>query len=120
MHTRICTYRSVAELASRRLFGGASRAGISDCAGRDGSPPAEEEARATAAVGLGMGAVVGLRHVDPPLLPLPHWAAEHRGGWTVPGRCPAQPRPDSLHRRTPRTVWRSGCVCVWGVCVCGR
>lgn len=121
MHTRICTYRSVTELAPRRLFGGGSRARISDCAGtgRDGGPPAEDEARAISAVGLGMGTVVGLRHVDPPLLPLPHWATEHCGGWAVPRRCPAQSRPNSLHRRTPPDSLALR-RCLWRVCVCRR
>lgn len=101
-HALCTTYGSIAELPSRRLVGGGSGGGVGDGARRDRSPPAEEEART--AVRLRLGIVVAdarLRHVDPLLLPLPHRAAEHRGGWAVPGRRPAQPRPNSLHLRTP-------------------
>lgn len=41
------------------------------------------------------------RERDPALFPHPHWAAEHCSRWTVPGRCPAHQRSDSLHIWSP-------------------
>lgn len=106
-------YRSVAELPSRRLVGRARGVGFRDGAGRDRGPAAEKEARA--AVGLGVGAVVvesGLRNVDPLLLPLPYWTAEHGGRWSVAGRRPAKPRSDSLHIRSPEDNLALRAVCL--------
>lgn len=113
MHKHTYTYWGVAELSSRRLV---SRAGAgvggggcgSRGGGRERGPPAEDEARATVGgggggggLGVRVGIVLvsegGLRDVDPLLLPLPDWAGEHCGGCAVPGRSPAQSRPDSLH-----------------------